>query len=65
MEQEINKHKENNMIGWIKGRLKERTSLDGGALIAVGLVVLFLGPFAAWAAYAAIAYGAWTMWKSE
>mgnify|MGYP003653463494 FL=1 len=65
MEQEINKHKENNMIGWIKGRLKERTSLDGGALIAVGLVVLFLGPFATWAAYAAIAYGAWTMWKSE
>ena len=42
-----------------------RTSLDGGALIAVGLVVLFLGPFATWAAYAAIAYGAWTMWKSE
>jgi len=66
MEQEINKkNKENYMRSWIKGRLKERTSLDGGALIAVGLVVLFLGPFAAWAAYAAIAYGAWTMWKSE
>lgn len=61
----INRHKETNMIGWIKGRLKERTSLDGGALIAVGLVILFLGPFAKWAAYAAIAYGAWTMWKSE
>ena len=41
------------MRSWIKGRLKERTSLDGGALIAVGLVVLFLGPFATWAAYAA------------
>jgi|TARA_B110000438_G_scaffold285113_1_gene314856 hypothetical protein len=65
MEEEINKYKENNMISWIKGRLKERTSLDGGALIAVGLVVLFLGPFATWAAYAAIVYGAWTMWKSE
>lgn len=65
MEEEINKYKENNMISWIKGRLKERTSLDGGALIAVGLVVLFLGPFATWAAYVAIAYGAWTMWKSE
>ena len=61
----INRHKETNMIGWIKGRLKERTSLDGGALIAVGLVILFLGPFAKWAAYAAIAYGVWTMWKSE
>ena len=53
------------MRNWIKNRLKERTSLDGGALIAVGLVVLFLGPFATWAAYAAIAYGAWTILKSE
>jgi len=53
------------MINWIKGRLRERTSLDGGALIAVGLVILFLGPFTTWAAYAAIVYGAWTMWKSE
>ena len=53
------------MLSWVKNRLGERTSLDGGMLVAVGLVVLFLGPFAKWAAYAAIAYGAWTMWKSE
>tara|TARA_R100001377_G_scaffold46887_1_gene26996 strand:- start:8669 stop:8833 length:165 start_codon:yes stop_codon:yes gene_type:complete len=53
------------MLSWVKNRLAERTSLDGGMLLAVGLVVLFLGPFAKWAAYAAIAYGAWTMLKSE
>ncbi len=50
---------------WIKDRIKERTTWDGGALIAVGLVVLFLGPFAKWAAYAAIVWGAVTLLKSE
>ena len=50
---------------WIKKRLDERTSLDGAVLIAVGLVILIAGPFAKLAAYAAIAYGAWTIWKKE
>ena len=39
------------MFNWIKNRVMERTSWDGGALIAVGLVVLFLGPFAKYAAW--------------
>ena len=30
---------------WLKGRMKELSSLHGGALIAVGLVILFAGPF--------------------
>lgn len=50
---------------WIKKRLDERTSLDGVVLVGVGLVILIAGPFAKLAAYAAIAYGAWTIWKSE
>jgi hypothetical protein len=50
---------------WIKKRLDERTSLDGTVLIGVGLVILIAGPFAKLAAYAAIAYGAWTIYKSE
>jgi hypothetical protein len=50
---------------WINSRLEERTSWDGAMLIGVGLVVLIAGPFAKLAAYAAIAYGAWTIWKSE
>ena len=53
------------MINWIKDRVMERTSWDGGAMIAVGLVVLFLGPFAKYAAMAAIAWGVITMFKSE
>jgi len=50
---------------WIKERLEERTSLDGAVLIGVGLVILIAGPFAKLAAYAAIAYGAWTIWRAE
>ena len=54
-----------NMKNWIKNRLEERTSWDGAALIAVGVIVLIAGPFAKLAAYAAIAYGAWTIFKKE
>jgi len=46
-------------------RLKERTSHNGAALIAVGVIVLVAGPIASWAAYAAIPYGAWNTWKKE
>jgi len=53
------------MTSWINNRIDERTSWDGAALIAVGVIILIAGPFAKIAAYAAIAYGAWTIWKSE
>ena len=53
------------MLDWVKNRLKERTSYDGAALIAVGLVVLFLGPFASYAAWAAVAWGAWTLFNKQ
>jgi|TARA_R110002020_G_scaffold17194_2_gene60669 hypothetical protein len=52
-------------MDWLKSRVLERTSWDGGALVAVGLVVLFLGPFAKWAAYAAIAWGLWAIVTKE
>lgn len=50
---------------WITSRLDERTSWDGAMLVAVGVIILIAGPFAKLAAYAAIAYGAWTIYKSE
>jgi|TARA_R110002124_G_scaffold55768_3_gene157960 hypothetical protein len=50
---------------WIKERLEERTSWNGAALIAVGVIVLIAGPFAKLAAYVAIAYGAWTIWSKD
>ena len=50
---------------WANKRFKERTSWDGAFLIAVDVIVLIAGPLAKIAAYGAIAYGAWTIWKSE
>ena len=50
---------------WLTGRVKERTSVHGGVLIAVGVVVLFAGPFAKIAAWAAIAYGVWAIYKKD
>jgi len=52
-------------MNWIKDRIVERTSLDGVVLIAVGGIILLAGPFAKIAAWAAIAYGAWTLVKGE
>ena len=48
-------------MNWIKDRLKERTTLDGTMLIAVGAAVIIAGPFAKIAAYAAIAYGLYSV----
>ena len=50
---------------WINSRIKERTTWDGAMLIGMGLMILFLSPLAKIAAGIAIAYGAWTIWKSE
>ena len=52
-------------MNWIQDRFSERTSWDGMALIAVGLIVLFLGPFAKWAAYVAGVWGVIAMFNSE
>ena len=54
-----------NPINWIKDRLEERTSWDGAALIALGIVVLIAKPLAGILAYAAIVYGGCTIWKQE
>jgi hypothetical protein len=51
------------MMNWIMQRLTERTTFDGAALVATGVIML-IAPMDL-IAYAAIAYGAWTMWKSE
>lgn len=50
---------------WIADRLHERTSWDGAVLIAAGLAFLAFKPVAVVAAWIAIVYGIWTVWKSE
>ena len=52
-------------MGWLKDRLKERTTADGICLVCLGLMVLFLTPLAKIAAGAAVIYGAWTIYKAE
>jgi hypothetical protein len=52
-------------MGWLKDRLKERTTADGICLVCLGLMVLFLAPLAKIAAGLAIVYGAWTIIKAE
>ena len=51
-------------MNWIKSRMKERTSWDG-AMCALGLMILFMAPLAKIVAGVAIAWGVWTIWKSE
>jgi len=46
------------MIDYVKSRVKEVTSLHGGALIAMGLIVLLGSPIVELAAWAAIVWGA-------
>ena len=54
------------MKNWIKDRSKERTSMDGILMIALGVAVLCLaGPILTIAAYAAIVYGGWTVWNKD
>jgi hypothetical protein len=50
---------------WVKARLTERTTLDGAILVAAGVAFLVVKPIADIIAYAAIVYGAWTIWKKE
>ena len=50
---------------WVKARWAERTSWDGAALIAVGVLALVAHPLMHLAAWGAILWGAWTLWKEE
>jgi len=52
-------------MSWLKDRVLERTSSNGAALIAVGVVIILAGSLAKYAAYAAIIYGAYQIWKKE
>ena len=52
-------------MDWFTSRSKEGTSWDGAVLIACGLIILLAGPLAKIAAWIAIGYGAWTIWKKE
>lgn len=53
------------LTSWIVARWNERTSWNGMWLVGMGIAVLIGAPFIKMGAYAAIAYGAWQIWKKE
>ncbi len=53
------------MTDWIKNRFKERTSLDGVSLILMAGLVIVAAPIVKLLAWPALAYGIYTLVKSE
>ena len=53
------------MTDWIKDRFKERTSLDGVSLILMAGLVIVAAPIVKLLAWPALAYGVYTLVKSE
>ncbi len=53
------------MFNWLKNRVKEMSSWSGASLIALGVLIILGGPFVKLAAWAAIAWGAWSIWHKE
>ena len=53
------------MFNWVKNRCKEMSSWSGASLIALGVLIILGGPFVKLAAWAAIAWGAWSIWHKE
>jgi len=52
-------------MDWLKKRWAERSSKNGVALIAIGVVALVFKPLLGIAAWVAILYGAYQYWKAE
>lgn len=55
----------NKIKDWAHDRWQERTSWDGAVLIGAGVAFLLFKPLAVIAAWVAIGYGAWTLYKEE
>jgi hypothetical protein len=48
---------------WIQEKIKERSSTDGVIMIAAGAAMIVFAPLTEIIAYAAIAYGAYTIYR--
>jgi hypothetical protein len=61
----VNSSNINSIIDWIQARISERTTWDGVTIIGVSLLALVASPLIKYAAWLGLAYGIWTLWKSE
>ena len=50
---------------WIEKRLAERSTIDGVLMVAAGAAIIVFSPLTKLIAYAAIAYGAYTIWRQS
>jgi len=50
---------------WVEARLAERTTWDGGALIAISVLVLLAKPIVNLVAWLGLAWGVYTLVKKE
>ena len=55
----------NQVIDWLQLHLQERTSWDGLTIIVISVLALIASPLIKYAAWAGLAYGAWTLWKTD
>jgi hypothetical protein len=49
---------------WIENRLKQRSTVDGIIMVVGGAGIIIFSGLAQAIAYAAIAYGAYTIWRN-
>jgi hypothetical protein len=49
---------------WIKKKIDERSTIDGVVMVAAGAAIIIFSPLTKLIAYAAIAYGAYTIWRN-
>jgi hypothetical protein len=52
-------------MNWLKSKISERSSFDGILMVAAGAAIIVFSPLTQMIAYAAIAWGAWTIWRKE
>ena len=52
-------------MNWVTGRIKEMSSWSGASLIGLGLLIILGGPFVKIAAYAAVAWGIFSIYKKD
>jgi hypothetical protein len=53
------------LVNWVKDRIKERTSWDGGAIIVVSVLAIIASPIIKWVAGAGLIYGVITIIKKD
>jgi hypothetical protein len=53
------------VIDWLQVRLRERTSWDGITIVTISIMTLVASPLIEYAGWVGLAYGIWTLWKTE